>query len=369
MPQLEVEARIIGHPQYDIDDKTQFRWGLTIGGYYRIREPKPKSKKLERKGKWKEYSIPYTGETFGTESWVPSFPQIVGGWGRIIATAYVPDAEDGPWIESEPRWIDICGTNPDPVDVRNFIRTNGRKEFNTILKIMCWERGRTWQQFREYPCGGGLCEGKHTEHEPKDSRCPYPTPKAYHPAFGADPAGIGIAQLDPAPFPDKQWNWQSNVQEGINRYYHNSAGADSLHDQEQERLNIEAAEAEVLINTNRAKQEPPLPPISIERIKDVPDLSTVPNDAILREKVRRYNGGPGCRNYRFDAYYVVNKNDLDFQKPEGNQKWIRDPGRWENIQSWRKRGGVLVRRKWIKVADRNKNYDNNVVNCVPPTDR
>ncbi len=83
------------------------------------------------------------------------------------------------------------------------------------------------------------------------------------PNFGAPPAGIGLTQLDPASFPEQQWNWKENVAGGVQVYQDGLAAAQQLRTNEQARLDGERNKALKLVNDTRAAQNPPLPPITV----------------------------------------------------------------------------------------------------------
>jgi hypothetical protein len=342
MPRIEAEARINGHPSPNITSSTAFRWRLLIGGYYRTR-PDPR---------WESYERTINFNITGPGPWIPTFDEFIGGWGKLTLEADVPDAVDGPRVTSDPIWIDLQGGNPPRADVLGFIQANGGQDADIIAKIMCHESAHNFLQFRGGP----------ETREPEDARIPvdWRNPRRpLRPLYGAPPAGIGIAQLDPASFPASHWNWQTNVRDGISKHNSNRSAASTLHSREQQRVDRERHDAETRINQNRSQQQPSLPAITIPNTITVPILTP---DRLRREKIRRYNGG---RNYRFDAHYVITPNALNSPTPIGTQQWVEDPGTWESEQRWINRGGVTVRRIWNQLPGPRIGYVNSVEACNP----
>ena len=120
MPELRAHTRVDG---YSGDTSAvSFHWTLEVFGTYRTRDAASPG------GYWHPYAISLAaGRVTGTQSaWEPSLPNIVGGWGRLVVTADLPGVLGGA-VHSDPRWIDIGGTNPGTATVKNFIARQCRR--------------------------------------------------------------------------------------------------------------------------------------------------------------------------------------------------------------------------------------------------
>ena len=350
MPTIQAKARIDGHPKADITSSMKFSWKFIIGGFYRTRIENKRNS-----GHWEKYE-----ETFikkdGSYVWTPSLPKIVGGWGKITVEAEVPSVDTN--SKSDPCWIDIRGTNPEKSAVIEFIRQIGKDDTDTFINICCAESlDHEFQQFRP----------KGEEREDDDDRIPSNLRKVpLRPVFGKPPAGIGIAQCDPAVFPQQHWDWTANVTEGLRRYRNKKTRAKKWIRDEQDRIKNEWNLVKTEIKKQLAESEIDnrLLPVSVP--DPVPDLTKEPhpvpdltNEQLLRETIRLYNGG---HQYRFDLHYVVDENGSNYQT-KGKKIWKDDPGMWETVDEWKKHGGIKVCRIWNRVANENKNYVTDVEKC------
>jgi len=341
-PAINAVAQVVGHPNAQAVAQAPIAWQLRVGGYFRTRNGA---------AAWNAYTRDFAGNANAPNAFQPVFDELVGGWARLIATATVPGVVDGPAVVSDPRWFDIRGTNAAKADVQAFIRAQAPNLAAVLIQIMCHESlGHDFLQFRPNP----------ERREPQDKRVPAdlrPNRQPLRPVYGAPPAGIGIAQVDPAQFPAQHWDWHANVTAGIAAFQQKVAGAARLAANEQARVEAERVAAERMVNQARAAQNPPGPRLTIPRVA-VPALTP---DQLRREQIRRYNGG---RNYRFDARVVVSGDALNAQV-QGGRAWVEDPGTWESEAAWRNRGGVQVPRQWNPVAQDRLGYVNQVEQCQP----
>jgi hypothetical protein len=112
--------------------------------------------------------------------------------------------------------------------------------------------------------------------------------------------------------PDQYWNWQANLQGGIDIFNDKLQQARELEDLEQTRIITALEAAEAFVNPKRvAKHKDPLDidPISVPSLTD--------GEALL-QAIRSYNGG---YEYHFDADYVVTANNLDVMLV-GTGSWV-----------------------------------------------
>lgn len=354
-PNVPVQARINGLPQ-QLVGTSQFTLRLDIGGFYRVRTLARAGSGIPENPRWESYRDSVVGQAVWPGPWDLRGPVVIGGWGKLTIEANILNVGR---VISDPRWVDIQGVNPSRDSVLQFIDQNGGPDKEIIKKIVCHESH--FEQFRREPCGTGR-EYHDRDHEPPDDRHPNPNPRSPNPRgnrplFGGLPAGIGLGQRDPANFPAEHWNWEENLRGTIREYNQHAQGANQLTQSEQERLNTERTESQALVNQNRSLQQPPQQAITIPPIT-VPGLTP---EQLRREKIRRYNGN---RNYRFDVHYVVTNDGLNYQQ-QGTQQWVEEPGRWEDLQHWRNRGGVRVRRNWVPGPAARRDYVSRVEACNP----
>jgi len=334
-----------------------FNWTLDARG----RWVKPVKVNGNKQPYWQDYTEPVAhGSTTGTKlAWSPQAGTIVGGVGRLVVTANLPGVKDNP-VTSDPRWIDLPGANPDLADAKAFVDQHEPTYANTVRHIFCWESWHhTWNQFSPK---ANSAEGK-TTNIPADWSPTQPNPGRLRPQYGF-PAGVGVAQLDPADFPSQQWDWQANELRGIALFHEKLSAARAWSGREQSRLDHRRAAVLAAVKAPRAAQH--LPPLVIARII-VPALSVdqplviariiVPAlsvDQVLRDAIRAYNGG---HQYRFNADYVIDANGTTVTRT-GMPQWVEGPGlRWKAAADLKKPSS------WVPVAAANKNYVKNVLTC------
>jgi hypothetical protein len=180
MPALDDAT--LGVPGYPGDTSSvDFDWTLDVHG-----------ETVHRPGTWTGYTQTTTGSTTGTgQAWQPRYDHVVGGVGRLTATADLPGVLDNP-VTSEPRWFNIPGTNPPAPAAKAFVDHADPQHADPIRHIVCIESD--WHQFntRIYFLGNN--------HQPPIPDVPgdwQPNPALGQPLYGV-PAGIGISQQDPA---------------------------------------------------------------------------------------------------------------------------------------------------------------------------
>lgn len=274
------------------------------------------------------------GTTTGTASaWNPQDGTLVGGVGRLIVSARLPGVLDNP-ITSDPRWIDIPGTNPDVAVAKAFVDQHEAIYAGLVRHIIfCWESLRTWHQFATH---ADQREGR-SDNIPADW-APNPAPR--RPLYGP-PAGIGIAQVDPAAFPAQQWNWQTNLLGGLAVFHQKLTSARGWAGREQQRLDHRRQAALAAAHQ---------PANAVPRLI-VPALTDV---QLQRETVRLYNGN---HQFRFDADYIVRVGPGG---PAvvivGTRQWVESPGHW------RTPANLVQPSQWVPAA--NPNYVNQVLGCA-----
>jgi len=295
-----------------------------------------------REPKWTEYTETVaTGSTTGASaSWNPQSGNLVGGVGRLIVTANVPGAHHNP-VTSDPRWIDIPGANPSLATAQHYVDQHESTYASVVRHIFCWESAHhAWGQFATQ----ANSNEPQTLNVPKDWT---PNPASLRPSWGF-PGGIGIAQVDPADFPDQQWDWQANERGGIAVYHQKLANVLGWPGRERQRLQDRRIKVLAAVNAARhAKNQPPLAlPVIV-----VPDLTIKEKG---RDAVRQYNGG---HEYHFNADYIVAANGTDVTVL-GDSQWADTPaGQWGGMTS------VTQPRHWI--PGNNQPYVNKVLGCTP----
>jgi hypothetical protein len=327
MPRLGAVATIQGYPGNV--SPVVFNWALSTRGEYRDRCGHNPDAFC---GQWYPYNdVVAAGTTTGAAPWQGDFTRIEGGFGRISASAVVPGVLDEP-VQSEPRWVDIPGTNPPVATIQAFVSKQDPPNASVEDEIFCHESG--FVQFNPGP-------------EPRESATttvPHDiaqNPAPLRPLFGAEYAGIGIAQKDPSSFPAGQWDWHANVDSGITVYDENLAGARLWRQAEQVRLSAQLAAVLQVVNGLRAHR-------GMKMIRAVPRRVPQLNKAQLqREAIRRYNGE---NEYHFNLQYVVSSNHL-MVRTVGTGKWADSAGEWQSFADWQAAGGPLVARQWLPAAD------------------
>ena len=335
MPKLNAEIDAVGYPG-DLS-AVSFDWTLSVRGEQRQRDG------------WHHYKeTAGQGTTLGAEPWAGPHMPIIGGVGRLSATADIPGVLHEP-VRSEPRWIDIPGSNPGKDVVKGFVDRNDPANAPVEVKIFCWESGHTFNQFN--PAANTGRKDKADEPATKDVPSDYaPNPPTQRPNFGGPPAGIGVAQDDPASFPKEQWNWQANVRRGILIYQEGHARAARRAASEQARLD---QERDMAINDIKEKlgkvvfvAPAVVPPLSAEQQAD--------------EAIRQYNQGPGAHEWFFDETFMVSPRGE--VTTVGSGRWKEAVGDWQSRRDWVAAGGPNVARLYIPNA-KNPDYVNNVKGC------
>jgi len=328
MPQIVATA----HLSDDTLNPDSYSWSFEIGGYeanYTSPQEEPTAAEEQKNGiepisiqgpkkaYWYPYSIS-TEKVTQSNTWtINKNGPIYGGWGKLTVTVKVGEKVE----KSAPYWIDIPGKNPDVDTVKNYLHNNVVKNFvikdsvvmnadhnfDIFAHILCHESN--FQQFNPKP----------NKKEPKDIRVTdtdFVTPKALRPKYGK-PAGIGIAQLDPASFPDQQWSWKLNIDGGYKLYESKLKGAYKWRTTEQSRLE-EEREAVISFIKEQGFKFKEVPVITI------PQLT---NDQLQRETIRQYNGG---HQYHYDAQYIAKVIDKDQKTAsieiQGSKVWTELTG-------------------------------------------
>ena len=144
MPNLGAVASVGGYPG-DVDPIV-FHWTLSTRGEYRDRCGHDPSADC---GQWYAYNtVVGSGATTGRAPWAGNFSTIEGGFGRLSTYAYIPGVQDNP-VQSEPRWINIPGTNPSIASITAYVSKQDPKNAAVENELFCHESGFT--QFRPYP--------------------------------------------------------------------------------------------------------------------------------------------------------------------------------------------------------------------------
>jgi hypothetical protein len=302
-----------------------FNWLLSARGEYRDRCGHNPAALC---GQWYPYNNDIaSGTTTGTSPWEGDFTTIEGGFGRLSVSAIIPGVLDEP-VQSEPRWVNIPGTNPSIATIKAYVRAQDPANAPVVDKIFCHESDFT--QFNPVP----------DPREPATTTVPHDirdNPAPLQPLFGAQFAGIGIAQRDPASFPTEQWDWRANVDAGIVVYQQDLAGAEVWGQEEQARLGGQLTAVLKVVDHQRARRR--MKPVKVV-LRKVPPLSPA---QVEREAVRQYNGE---QEYHFNLQYVVSRNRLSVNTV-GTGKWVEDAGQWQAVAAWKAAGGPLVARKWV----------------------
>jgi hypothetical protein len=350
MPKLDATVGIDGY-QSDPSAVT-FDWSLTVHGNYVVR------KKVNGKSV-PDWSHQYAdkvaaGSTTGiSQSWEPAYSKIEGGIGLLQVTATIPGVLDNP-VKSDPRWIDIPGSNPKPAAVNDKVVALDAHDSPTIEHLFCYESGGGGASYPQF-------NPKANRGQPKFTGVPgdwKPNPPVLQPKFGAPPAGIGIAQIDPAQFPGQDWDWTQNVGRGVSIYKAGLAKAKALSDGEQKRLDNERNAAIALVNKARKAHGLPVIPAPARVIVAAePSYSGVAG--VTADAITRYNTGAGYSLFKFNYQYYVSPNGEQVLH-EGNQLWIAQDGRWGTSS------GIKTPLKWIDNSSWNPRYVGVIEGCHPP---
>ena len=340
MPSLDATLNVPGYPGDTA--AVSFHWTLDVHG-----------ETVARPSTWTGYTQTTTGSTTGTgKAWKPAFAHVAGGVGRLTATATLPDVLDNP-VTSEPRWFGLPGTNPPAATAKAFVDQADRQYADPIRHLVCIESG--WHQFN----AAGYFPGNN--HQPPVPGVPAdwtPNPGTGQPLYGP-PAGIGIAQLDPANL-DEYWDWQANLQGGIGVWNDKLHQAQAWRQHEQNRLSARLQAALHQANVNRAAQH--LPPLHLRPVQ-VPQLT---DQQLIYQAIRYYNGQ---QEYHYDADYVLSANGLNVDLVPAIRQWVggtdpavyeapRSPdGHWGHVPA-----NLHTRQPWVPYPA-NQNYVDQVRNC------
>jgi hypothetical protein len=326
MPRLGAVASIEGYPR---PVSPIFNWTLSTRGEYRDRcghDPNALC------GQWYQYDNDVaSGTTTGSNPWEGDFTTIEGGFGRLSVSAIIPGVLDEP-VRSEPRWIEIPGTNPSIPAIEAYVARQDRANASVEDQLFCHES--VFTQFNPVP----------DPREPAITTVPRDigeNPAPLQPLFGAQFAGIGIAQRDPSTFPAQQWDWQANVDAGIAVYHEGLAGAATWRQAEQVRLTGQLTSVLEVVNQQRARKG--LKPVKMAP-RRIPALSP---PEVKREAIRRYNGE---NEYYFNLQYVLSRDHLAVTTV-GTGKWVEDAGEWQSLAAWQAAGGPKVALKWYPADD------------------
>ena len=400
MPSINATAELRGIQSVNPQD-IQYIWTLQIGGYEVNKDELQKEEGLDasipivealKNAAWFPYIFTVKETKVGL-NWNPDFSKskphidgrIVGGWGKLTVEATVNNKT----IKSEPRWVDISGANPSRELVDNYINSSeklGQNDKNIYALIAYHESNCTLSQFQNSPNNSHhykkpTPDGKEDKNpandplnnEPIDSRVTFngqnPTPLGLRPRFGF-PAGIGIAQLDPANFPSQHWNWKKNIDGGIETYKKKKEFAMGWNKKETLRLEEELQEIKKLISAHGYKINDKV------KIPDIPKVPQLEGEMLKRNTIRLYNGG---NEYYFDANYVAVESNLDPSVANieiiGTKSWkdyvVDDDNKLVHISFfWKGKTGIIgkiaakIKPETVRVLEQNDNSIENYVELV-----
>ena len=327
MPNLGALAAVQGYP--GAVSAIKFNWSLSARGEYRDRCGHNPDASC---GQWYPYNNEVaSGTTTGHAPWNGDFSSIEGGFGRLSVSADIPNVADEP-VQSEPRWINIPGTNPSIARIEAYVSAQDPANASVEDQLFCHESYFT--QFNSAP----------ERREPATTTVPHDigsNPGPFRPLYGAPYAGVGIAQKDPSSFPAQQWDWHANVDAGLAVYHEDLTAARGWRQAEQIRLSGELTAVLEIVNRQRTGRGMKAVKMAPRRI---PPLTAT---QIQREAIRGYNGED---EYRFNLQYVVSTNHLSV-KTVGPGKWVEGAGEWQDMAEWQAAGGPLVARQWFPAQD------------------
>ena len=305
----------------------KIEWQLHIYGKY----------KISRGGKWEQYHKSYTLETkLNEEGSFVLGDYVIGGFCIVKASLCTNTC-----ILHQEQYIDIRGQNPTKESVQREIddiltekTSKDVYDSDLIKKIICQE-----SSYRQFKKSAESREGLDIR-LPKGSQ----NPKIYRPIFGF-PAGIGIAQLDPASkFPDEHWNWKINLKKGIEIYYKKKKVAYKIYKNQQEILNYQLKSLIKKANLKR-KELGQTELVEGDYQIDVESDYELTDDQMKKNIVNLYNGG---FSFKLDYIYSINENHEI--ETSGTENWIEERVR---------RAG----NKWVTITNGDQNYYNNVMSC------
>ncbi len=325
MPRLGAVAGVQGYP--DNVSPVIFHWALSVRGEYRDRcghDPNGLC------GQWYAYNDAVaSGTTTGRSPWAGNFSAIEGGFGRMTTSADIPGVLDEP-VQSEPRWMDIPGTNPGVPTIEAYVSAQDPADAPVENELFCHESRFT--QFNPGPeprepatttvphdIGPGpapalvrrrICRDRHSSKGP----CEFPG------------TTVGLAR-------ERTERYQCVPRRQGCRQGVASGGAGTTERRAYGRTKSgEPARAQwgMKILRTAALRVPPLTTAQLQR-----------------EAIRRYNGES---EFRFNLHYVISSNHL-MVETAGNGKWVEGAGEWQSMAAWQAAGGPLVARQWVPAQD------------------
>jgi hypothetical protein len=252
------------------------------------------------------------------DAWHPAYTKFAGGWARLVVSANLPGV-DGT-VTSDPRWFDMPGTNPSAGDIVTYAATKVHAPDVPVLShIFC--HGSTYTMFAPDPDPAGAARSHLGAAEPASTAIPAdwaPNPSPLRPLFGGLPAGIGIAQKDPASWPDQQWNWQANVDAGITEWNSDIAGSQRhVPADEHRRVAGELDKALADVHNGAVHLS-----VTDAKLPVTPTVSDVTPDQHTLDAIARYNAGAGSIGiYKFDMHFQVGADKRTVQQI-GSAAWI-----------------------------------------------
>src|SRR5450756_935537 len=312
MPQLNATLEVAGLPATLSASGVVFNWTLEMINRYVV-----------PRNSWQDdVQKVATGSTTGTAAtWqLPADTPVVGGWGRLTVKAVIPGVAD-PTVTSEPRWVNIPGANPGEGTVASYLAANAGDNADALTHIACHETGGTFDQFRETAQPLTIrYRGTNIPIDAKSDKIPdgWPNPAPLRPIFGY-PSGIGIMQLDPATFPDQQWDWQTNVLGGISLYAEKQRIATRWPAHEQKAIDATGQSDLRIVNAARAAKH--LTPVSLPKIT----VKSYDSVQLTDDTIRGYNGygsGGKYHQFTFDRHYVMSANHLELTVA-GEKEWVK----------------------------------------------
>jgi hypothetical protein len=353
IPELNATVAIGGY-QSD-PSAVPFSWSLTMYGNYVTR-------KHAGSGSVPDWDNPYeepiaAGSTTGvSQPWKPDYTRIVGGIGLLQVKATIPGVLDNP-VRSDSRWLEITGNGTSLKSLSEAYTARNMKthrDATTMDKILgCAESG--WQQFARGSAGGAQTVTAVTG-TPADMPG---LSTAWWPKFGV-PAGIGIAQVDPAgraswpyrtsPYEYGDWDWKTNMVSGMRLYYQNLATAEHWRTSEQARLSSRLSALIAQAKKNRAGH----PGAPFPALASVPQMT---ESQLLQDTIRLYNGG---HQFYFDYDYVLSDHGLNVA-PVGSRLW-KTNGTYGG--TWGKPASPAQRSPWHLIETKGAaDYVTKVWNC------
>jgi hypothetical protein len=314
MPDLNATPAIDGLPPGQDPGAIEFHWTLQMINRYVV----PKDTWLDDMRK------AATGTTTGTAApWkIPPGTPVIGGWGKLTVTASIPGAAE-PVVTSEPRWIDIPGTNPTKADIGSYIAgdADGGSHADALTHIACEESNHTFHQFNDDAQALRIrYRGKWVPEDATSDKIPdgWPNPAPLRPLFGT-PSGVGVMQLDPATFPTQQWDWHANILRGIDIFVNEKLPrAAAWRGKRQDALDkVRAAD---LASVNAARKAKKMPPQANPPKITVAAYTAAELDA---DTIRGYNGYGGGHQFVWGQQYKKSDDGLQLTVT-GDPKWEKN---------------------------------------------